>query len=179
MISESASKPSKGMGRLCPEIQHLTLSSTIFDRKGTPFIYLWWKMVPLSHTYRRVRKSNKLQFFLPFYILQIVKSLPFHIRTAWKWYPFQEGTPCDNSQGNKRKEKEKVCVCWGGGLNEGREEFPPSIPCRKFRGWAPIWNEWGRLLSWLGCELWILVSLRTEPNKVVVKVLLWFARLEH
>ena len=46
-------------GMLRPEVQTLTLSYTDFDRKGTPFIYLSLKMVPLSYTFQ------------------------------WKWYPFQ------------------------------------------------------------------------------------------
>ena len=37
--------------RLRPEVQTITLLYTIFDRKGTPFVYLPQKMVPLSCTY--------------------------------------------------------------------------------------------------------------------------------
>ena len=38
-------------GRLRTEFQTLTLLYTIFDRKGTPFVYLPSKIVPLSYTY--------------------------------------------------------------------------------------------------------------------------------
>ena len=38
-------------GRLHPEVQTLTLLYTIFDRKGTLFIYLPRKMVPLLYSY--------------------------------------------------------------------------------------------------------------------------------
>ena len=41
-------------GRLRPEIQILTLQDsygTIFDRKGTPYLYLPQQIVPLSYTY--------------------------------------------------------------------------------------------------------------------------------
>ena len=35
-------------GRLCPEVQPLTLLYTIFDRKETPFVYLLLKdRIPL------------------------------------------------------------------------------------------------------------------------------------
>ena len=49
-------------GRLCLEleIQTFNLSYTFFDRKGTPFIYLRWKVVPLSHIQRRVFHFNDL-----------------------------------------------------------------------------------------------------------------------
>jgi len=40
-------------GRLRPEVQPLTLLYTNVSRKGTPFVYLPLKMVPLSHTYLR------------------------------------------------------------------------------------------------------------------------------
>ena len=36
----------------------------------------------------------KWQIFLPFHILQLVKSLPFHIPEAWKRYPFRVEPPC-------------------------------------------------------------------------------------
>ena len=36
----------------------------------------------------------KWQIFLPFHILQLVKSLPFHIPEAWKRYPFRAEPPC-------------------------------------------------------------------------------------
>ena len=38
-------------GRLRPEVQTLTLLYSIFDRKGTPFVYFPRKTVPLSYTY--------------------------------------------------------------------------------------------------------------------------------
>ena len=38
-------------GRLRPEVQTLILLYTIFERKGTPFVYLSQKLLPLSYTY--------------------------------------------------------------------------------------------------------------------------------
>ena len=38
-------------GKAPPELQTITLLYTIFDRKGTPFVYLPQDMVPLSYTY--------------------------------------------------------------------------------------------------------------------------------
>ena len=47
--------PGGGRGtepRLSPEVQILTLLHTIFDRKGTPLVYLpAEKIVPLSYAY--------------------------------------------------------------------------------------------------------------------------------
>ena len=37
--------------RLRPEVQSITILYTIFDRKGTPFVYLPQKMARLSCTY--------------------------------------------------------------------------------------------------------------------------------
>ena len=37
-------------GRFRPEIQPLTLLHTIFEGKGTPFIYILWTNSTLSHT---------------------------------------------------------------------------------------------------------------------------------
>ena len=45
-------------GRLRPEVHPLTLLYTILAEKGTPFIYLLLKRVPLSHTYFRKSCSH-------------------------------------------------------------------------------------------------------------------------
>ena len=36
-------------GRLRPEIQPLTLLYTIFERKGTPFVYILWTNTPFTY----------------------------------------------------------------------------------------------------------------------------------
>ena len=36
--------------KVLADTQSLTFLHTIFDRKVTPFMYLPWKMIPLSHT---------------------------------------------------------------------------------------------------------------------------------
>ena len=38
-------------GRLHPDVQTLTLLYTIIERKDTPFVYLLYKILPLSYTY--------------------------------------------------------------------------------------------------------------------------------
>ena len=38
-------------GKAPPELQTITFLYTIFDRKGTPFVYLPQEMVPLPYTY--------------------------------------------------------------------------------------------------------------------------------
>ena len=49
-------------------------------------------MVPLSYTFHW--KIPKWQISLPFHILRLVKSLPFHRPEAWKRYPFRAEPPC-------------------------------------------------------------------------------------
>lgn len=39
--------------KLLPEVRTLTIVYTVFNRKGDPFIYVSWRMVPLSHTFSR------------------------------------------------------------------------------------------------------------------------------
>ena len=58
--------------KLCPEVQTLTLSYTIFDRKDNLFIYLSYKMVSLSHTYSR----NTASLFGGS-VQDILKAIPF------------------------------------------------------------------------------------------------------
>ena len=60
--------------RFRPEVKTITLH-TIFDRKGTPFVYLPQKIVPLSYIYGTTFTKlfiPKCQFCQPFSILQLV-----------------------------------------------------------------------------------------------------------
>ena len=104
-------------GRLRPEVQPLTLLYIIFLRKRNLFFIPCLKLcIPLNFCKFRIFKIRinhknrtfsqlfktinlsvslfgpihrpKYQTFLPFYILQLVKSQPFHVPDARKRYPF-------------------------------------------------------------------------------------------
>ena len=62
----------------------------------------WNKNIhPCNQNRQSKRKKNihvqyictKWQILLPFYIPQVVESLPSYIPEAWKWYPFQVESP--------------------------------------------------------------------------------------
>ena len=81
-------------GRLRPEVQPLTLLYTILHdiflllTNGTPFTTCLAQnpsVSPFGPFHR-----PKWPISLHFYILQLVKFLPFHIPEAWIRYPFQQ-----------------------------------------------------------------------------------------
>ena len=91
-------------GRLLPEVPTLSLLYTIFDRKGDPFIYLSYEMVPLSHTPCR----NNLSFFVgsvqdilkgPFKYPNDSFSYPLRLQLVKSYYFLylhpEKGTPFD------------------------------------------------------------------------------------
>ena len=95
------------------KVQPITFLYTIFERKGTPFTYLPWfrtLQIPLNcfkytvflvwinnylfrkfcwlfHSHKKYLFNSfyrlKWQFFLPFNILQLVKSVPFYVK-VWQ-----------------------------------------------------------------------------------------------
>ena len=110
------------MGRLRSKVQPLTLSYTIFGRKGTPFTYPVYDFPSLlncsegtvfkiwinhkNRTFSRLFHSHEMhllallglyrpkwQISSPFHILQQVKFLPFLIPEAWKRYSFRAEPP--------------------------------------------------------------------------------------
>ena len=106
-------------GRLRPQVPSLTLLCTIFDTKGTRFVYLpcihfncckctvflMW----INHQTRKVSRlfysqkvplwpfkvilQTEMKVLLPFHIRQLVKSPPFHKPKGWKRYPFWAEPP--------------------------------------------------------------------------------------
>ena len=108
------------MRRLRTKVQPLTPHIPFFERKGTPFVHLPLKndtpftylcnnVVSLSLNPGNELNESRVQSMrdilikrpyipkwkicLSFYILKIVKSLPFHIPEGWKKYPFRAEPP--------------------------------------------------------------------------------------
>ena len=71
------------MGMLRPEVQTLTILQTVFDRRGNPFMYLSKKN---GTPFIFVCFIPKWQFYLPFSVLQLVKSQTFYIPPASKTF---------------------------------------------------------------------------------------------